>query len=233
MALAALPLALLAGRAVADEAPCERHVSVVGHAASAQAPDFAEIAVGIEAKGASAAAALDAASKAVAGVSALAREAGVPDADIGTAAVTLHPATRTVTRPGGGVTEEPDGYAAGNVVRLRLADMGKLGDLLRRTVEGGANRIDGITFGLRDPDAVVARLQTDAARDARTRAAALAGAVGAKLGPLCTLNALGGDAPPMALRAMAAPSPKARPVPVEAGTIESRASVTAVFALEP
>lgn len=232
----ALPLALLAASlavpAVADEAACQRHVSVTGHASAAQAPDFAEIAVGIEAKGATASAALDAASKAVAGLSGIAKEAGIPPADIGTAAVTLRPATRSVARPGG-ATEEPDGYAASNVVRLRLADMGRLGDLLRRMVETGANRIDGITFGLRDPDAVFVGLQTAAARDARTRAAALAEAVGARLGRLCTLTALGAEPPPMAMRAMAAPAAKGRPVPVEAGTIETSAAVTAVFALEP
>ena len=232
----ALPAALLAMAlsvpAVAAEPACPRHVSVTGHASAAQPPDFAEIAVGVEAKGATAPTALDAASKAVAGLSALAREAGIATADIGTAAVTLRPATRSVARPGG-MTEEPDGYAASNVVRLRLAEMGRLGDLVRRMVETGANRIDGITFGLRDPDAVFAGLQAAAARDARTRAAALAEAVGAKLGPPCTLTASGGEPAPPMMRAMAAPAARGRPVPVEAGTIDTQASVTAVFALEP
>ena len=231
----AAPLALLAllagGAARADDRPCERHVSVTGHAASAQAPDFAEVAVGIEAKGANAAAALDAASKAVAGLTAAARDAGLSSAEIGTAAVSLQPATRAVNRPGG-VTEEPDGYMATNIVRLRVGDMGRLGDLLRRTLDSGANRIDGITFGLRDPEAARAALQVAAAKDARTRAAALAEAVGAKLGSLCTLTALDTGPGPFAMRAMAAPSPKARPVPVEAGSIESAASVSATFALD-
>ncbi|WP_449410590.1 SIMPL domain-containing protein [Methylobacterium komagatae] len=229
----ALVLAALGGGAVADEAPCARNVSVVGHASSAQAPDFAEIAVGIEAKGPNAATALDAASKAVAGISALAREAGIPPADIGTAAVSLQPVTRPVTRPGGGTREEPDGYMATNVVRLRVGDMGRLGDLLRRTLDSGANRIDGITFGLRDPEAARAALQVAAAKDARTRAVALAEAVGAKLGSLCTLSALDGAPPPYPMRAMASRAVKAAPVPVEAGTIESTASVTATFALAP
>ena len=229
-----LPLALLLASAApaAAEPACPRQVSVTGHASAAQAPDFAEIAVGVEARGATAPAALDAASKAVAGISAIAREAGIPPTEIGTAAVTLRPATRPVARPGG-PSEEPDGYVAGNVVRLRLGEMGRLGDVLRRMVETGANRIDGITFGLRDPEAAFASLQTAAARDARTRAAALAEAVGARLGPLCTLSASGGEPAPLAMRAMAAPAAKGRPVPVEAGTIETSASVTAVFALEP
>ena len=234
-ALLAGALALGCGAATAAEAPCASRITVVGHASGTQAPDFAEVSVGIEVKGASAAAALDAASKAVAGVSALAREANVPAADIGTAAVTLRPATRTVGRPGGGMTEEADGYAASNVVRLRLSDMARLGDLMARMVQGGANRIDGITFGLRDPDGVTAKLQVAATRDARDRAAALAEAAGAKLGPLCTLSVLGAEPSPFApgMRMLTASAPKARPVPVEAGAIESSASVTAVYALEP
>ncbi|GJD35642.1 SIMPL domain-containing protein [Methylobacterium aerolatum] len=229
-------VALMAVPAVADDAACPSRITVVGRAATAQAPDFAEIAVGIEAKGASASAALDAASKAAASVSTLAREANVPAADIGTAAVTLRPATRTVARPGGGMTEEPDGYVASNAVRLRLGDMTRLGDLLARMVQGGANRIDGITFGLRDPDGVTAKLQVEATRDARAKAAALAEAAGAKLGRLCTLSVLGAEPTPpypMGMRALTAAAPKARPVPVEAGAIESAASVTAVYALEP
>ena len=227
----ALLVSLIGGAALADDsAPCARHVSVTGHASSSQAPDFAEIAVGVEAKGANAASALDAASKAVAGISAIARDAGLSPAEIGTAAVSLQAVTRTVNRPGG-ITEEPDGYAATNVVRLRVGDMARLGDILRRTLDSGANRIDGITFGLRDPDAARAALQVTAAKDARARAAALAEAAGAKLGSLCTLTALDGGPAPYAMRAMAA-SPKARPVPVEAGTIESAASVSATFALD-
>ncbi|GJE40625.1 SIMPL domain-containing protein [Methylobacterium persicinum] len=228
-----LVLVSLAGAAAADEAPCERHISVTGHATSTRAPDFAEVVVGVETKGANAAAALDATSKAVAGVSALARDLGIPPADIVTAAVTLRPATRTVVRPGGGYSEEPDGYAAGNVVRVRLSDMGRLGDLLRRAVEGGANRIDSLTFGLRDPDGAMASLQAAAAKDARARAAALAEAVGATLGPLCTLNTLGASPQPYAMRTMAMASPKAMPVPVESGTVDTEASVNAVFALAP
>jgi len=225
-----LVLVSLAGAAAADEAPCERHISVTGHATSTRAPDFAEVVVGVETKGANAAAALDATSKAVAGVSALARDpvrlrrrlrGGGP------------PPPRPVGGPGGGYSEEPDGYAAGNVVRVRLSDMGRLGDLLRRAVEGGANRIDSLTFGLRDPDGAMASLQAAAAKDARARAAALAEAVGATLGPLCTLNTLGASPQPYAMRTMAMASPKAMPVPVESGTVDTEASVNAVFALAP
>ncbi|MBE7244113.1 MAG: SIMPL domain-containing protein [Actinomycetospora chiangmaiensis] len=226
-------IAALPAGARADDEACARHISVVGRAAEARPPDFAEVTVGIEARAPNAAAALDAASKAVAGVSAQARALGVPAADIGTAAVTLQAATRSVSRPGG-VSEEPDGYRASNLVSIRLADMDRLGDLLRQALEAGANRIDGISFGLRDPDGLDAALQVSAARDARSRAAALAEALGVKLGPLCTLGPAGGAPYPLANRALAAPmAVKGRRVPVEAGTIQMSSEVSATFAVAP
>jgi uncharacterized protein len=228
----ALLAAMLVAPARADDGECKRQISVVGRAAEMRAPDFAEVTVGIEARGATAAAALDAASKAVAGVSAQARALDVAPADIGTAAVTLQTATRTVARPGGAVTEEPDGYRASNLVSVRLADMDRLGDLLRQALSAGANRIDGISFGLRDPDKIESALQIAATRDARSRAEALAEAAGAKLGPLCTLSTAGAAPPPPVLsRAMAAPmAAKGRRVPIEAGTIQLSSEVSASFA---
>jgi len=229
----ALLIAAQAAPAQAGDSDCARHISVVGRAAEARVPDFAEVTVGIEARGASAAAALDAASKAVAGVSAQARTLGVPAADIGTAAVSLQAATRSVPRPGG-LTEEPDGYRASNLVTVRLADMDRLGDLLRQALDAGANRIDGVSFGLRDPDTLEAALQVTAARDARTRAAALADALGVKLGPLCTLGPTVGAPYPLANRALAAPmAVKGRRVPIEAGTIQLSSEVSATFAVSP
>lgn len=231
-----LLLALLPVRAQADDAACKRHISVVGRAAETRAPDFAEIVVGIEARGASPAAALDAASKAVAGISAQARALGVPPADIGTAAVTLQAGSRTVTRPGGAVTEEPDGYRAGNSVTVRLADMDRMGDLLRQALDSGANRIEGVSFGLREPEKAESALQIAAARDARSRAEALAEAAGAKLGPLCTLGMPGSAVPPppVMARSFAAPmAAKGRRVPIEAGTIQLSAEISASFAVAP
>jgi hypothetical protein len=232
-ALAGLALLLVAAPARADDA-CAHTIGVTGRAASARAPDFAAVTVGVETKAQSPAAALDAASKAVAGVVALGRELGVPEGDIGTSAVVLEAATRAVTRPNGTVESQPDGYRAANAVTIRLADMGRLGDLLRRALDAGANRIDSIGFGLNDPEKVDAELQVAAARDARARAAELAEAVGAKLGRLCSLSGSGSAVPPpmpMAAQArMKAPAPGRR-VPLAAGAIESRSEVQASFAV--
>lgn len=225
--LAALP-------AHAEDEACRRSVSVTGRAHATQAPDFAEVTVGVEARASNAGAALDATSKAVAGIVALGRAVGIPPSDLGTAAVVLEPATRTVFKPDGTRSEEPNGYRASNRVTLRLSDMERLGDVLRRALETGANRIDSVSFGLIDPDRVETMLQVEAAKNARAQAAVLAEAAGARLGGLCSLSTSRTSFPTamQASRAMPASPSAAKRVPIEAGTIGSSAEVTATFAID-
>jgi len=223
--------------ACAEEAPtlADGRIHVVGRARAETAPDFAAVEIGIEAKGATPAAALDAASASARGLIALAETFKVPEADIGTTAVTLQPVTRSVRQPDGTVTERADGYRAANTVRLRLADMGRLGDLMRRALETGANRIDGVSFGLRDPDAAESAVRVAAMKDATAQAARLAEAAGITLGRVVSIRSPAGapgypvSPAPMAVRAKAGRTP----VPLVAGTIETAAEVSATFAIAP
>ena len=213
-------------------------ISVIGRARTETPPDFASVEIGVEVRGATPAAALDGTSEAARRILALAAEFGVPESDVGTTAVTLQPVTRQIRQPDGTFVEKPDGYRAANQVRLRLADMGRLGDLMRRSLEAGANRIDGVAFGLKDPEAAEAAVRVAAMKDAAAQAARLAEAAGVKLGRVVSIQApprIG--APPPIL--MAAPAPmraKGRggvAVPLVAGTIEASAEVAAAFAILP
>jgi len=231
-------LALVATPAPAQQPPSPSEasgtISVIGRARSETPPDFASVEIGVEARGRTPGAALDATSEAARKIIALAGGFGVGEGDVGTTSVNLQPVTRSVRRPDGTVDEAPDGYRATNQVRLRLADMGRLGDLMRRTLELGANRIDGVSFGLKDPDAVQAGLRAAAMRDAAAQAAGLAEAAGVKLGRVVSI-----ESPPREERgamAYAAPAPmRARKaaVPLAAGTIEASAEVAARFAVAP
>lgn len=231
-ALIAVLLLTVSLPAVADD---EGRIRVIGRAQSESAPDFASVEVGVESRGATPAAALDAASRAAKGVVATAKEMGVPEADIGTTSLTLQAQTKTVRGPDGNVREQPDGYTAGNRVRVRLSDMGKLGELLRRALDSGANRVEGVAFGLRDPGAADAAVQTAAMKDARAQAERLAEAAGVRLGPALSITSPPrAESPrpmPYAMAAKAA-APRGRAaVPIEAGSIESAAEVEAVFAI--
>lgn len=234
-ALAGLVLALVPFEPAASDEQAGR-ISVIGRAQIETPPDFAAVEIGVQTKGATPAAALDAASSAARGLIATAKEMGVPEADIGTSSVTLQPATRQIRQPDGTVREQADGYTAGNRVAVRLGDMAKLGELMRRALDSGSNRIDGVGFGLRDPGAVLSSVQVAAMKDARAQAERLAEAAGVRLGPALSIasppRAEGPRPMPYAMAKAAAPRGRTA-VPVEAGSIESSAEVEAVFAILP
>ncbi|WP_348645286.1 SIMPL domain-containing protein [Methylobacterium sp. BTF04] len=210
-------------------------ISVTGRARAEAAPDFATVEIGVDAKGATPAAALDSASAAAKAIIALAAEFKVPDADIGTTAVTLQPVTRTIRQPDGTQTEKPDGYRAANMVRVRLADMARLGELMRKALDAGANRIESVGFGLRDPDAAESAVRVAAMKDARAQAGHLAEAAGVTLGRVITIQSppQGGAQPYLAAAAPMRAKRSGAPVPLVAGTIESAAEVAATFAIAP
>jgi uncharacterized protein YggE len=208
-------------------------LTVVGRAAIDLPPDFATVQIGVAARGATASVALSDNSNAVARTIAIAKAMGVEPPDVATSAVSLSPAVKTVRGPGGGLDQQPDGYQASNVVTVRLADMARLGEFLRQAVESGANRIDGVSFGLRAPDVAERQAGAAATRDAMARAAAVAGAAGVVLGPLESIAIPPrGDGPsaPMATMRLSASAP-ARAVPIEAGTITVSSEVEIVWAL--
>jgi uncharacterized protein YggE len=228
-----LLLLAVASPAAADDE--SGRIRVIGRASQEVAPDFASVEIGVESRGATPAAALDAASQAAKGIVATAKEMGVAEADIGTSAVTLQPRIKNVRLPDGTMGEREDGYTASNRVRVRLAEMGKLGDLMRRTLDSGANRIQGISFGLRDPAAADAAVQVAAVKDAKAQAERIAEATGVKLGSVIAIDSPPRTESPRPMPyglAMKAAAPRGRTaVPVEAGSIETSAEVDAVFAI--
>ncbi|MEH3147067.1 MAG: SIMPL domain-containing protein [Methylobacterium frigidaeris] len=225
---------LLATAPARAEDPPGRIV-VTGRAQAEVAPDFATVEVTVETRGATPAAALDQNSSSAQKVGALAREFGAGGPDIVTTAVMLRPATRTVREPNGSMREVPDGYQAVNAVQIRLRDLSRLGTLVRRVLETGADRIGGIGFGLADPAKAEAGIQADAVRDARRQAEILAGAAGLRLGRIERITTSPRDAvpPPYPMaRALAAKGPAAS-VPVEPGAVEVSAAVEVTWMIAP
>jgi uncharacterized protein YggE len=237
LVLAVLTAAALSGTALSQAAGEERQsgrISVVGQATLEVAPDFAAVQIGIVSKAATAAAALADNSAAVARTIALAKAMGVEPREIATSAVNLSQAFKTIRTPTGG-EQQPDGYQAQNIVTVRLSDRATLGEFMQGAVGGGANRIDGVSFGLKEPGRTEREAGAVATRDAVERAKAIAEAAGVALGPIERITT-----PPRAERPipppypglrMAASAPLTKAVPVEAGTITITAEVEVVWAL--
>ena len=65
-----------------------------------------------------------------------------------TDSINLAPAYKTVREPNGNTRQEPDGYTANNMVRVKLTDMSRLGAFMRQVLDQGATNIGGVSFGL-------------------------------------------------------------------------------------
>jgi uncharacterized protein YggE len=226
-----LALVLLAGPAFAQAQPEPGTIDVVGHASASVVPDLATIQVGVVTKAASPAGALDANAAGARAIAEAARAAGIVSADIRTSNVSLSPTYKMVRDGAGGQQQQADGYEASNNVELRVRNLPRLGEILRKTLDGGANRINGLSFGLADPREATERVRADAVADGVRQARLLAEAAGVKLGAIKHIGFGEAPASPRALyRSMMVPAPA--PVPVEAGTLDITADVAMTWLID-
>lgn len=228
--LAALAAAIPIPAAAQSVPPATGTIEVVGHASHPLTPDQASVQIGVSTRAASPAAALDENSAAARRVVDFARSFGIEPGDIRTSSVRLTPNFRPSREPGG--QPQADGYGAENQVEVRIRELSRLGEFLRRAVEGGANRIAGLGFGLADPRNANDEVRRAAVADAFRQGRLLADAAGVKLGAIRQITfpprVDGGPRPLQggALRSMAAP------VPIEPGNLEVAAEVQVTWAIE-
>src|SRR5207253_878860 len=74
---------------------------------------------------------------------------GVPAAQVQTAELNLSP-VYAQGRPGGESEPRITGYQASNVVTVRLDKLDRVGPVIDAGLAAGANRLEGVGFGLRD-----------------------------------------------------------------------------------
>jgi len=202
-------------------------ITVTGQAEATLPPDRATLHLGVLAEGRTAAEAVDRMRRSAAALFETLAAAGIPDADVGTGALDLRAVRDPNGRPEPGRAPRVTGFEAETRVSVTLGNLATLGALLDAAVQAGANRIDGIRFGLADPDAVLAGLRAEAVRDAMARARVYAGAAGVTLGPVLEIrDAPGGGSMPMG-RMLAADAG----VPIAPGSLRLTAEVVMRFAI--
>jgi uncharacterized protein YggE len=233
MKLARLAVLALAGVAIAALAgvfqPSGAHsastdttvggLTVVGTGSATVTPDRASFAFGTVSQAATAKAALAASSQSVARVIAALKKAGLSQADIQTADVSLSP---QLNDKGDAVV----GYVASNTVTATIKRIGDAGAIVDAAVEAGANQVSGPNLLASDQDAAYRIALRGAVADARAKAETLANASSSTLGKI-TAIVEGGGAVPMPL----ATGAKDSSVPIEPGTQQIEATVSVTFAL--
>lgn len=223
--LLGLPAAALAAAA---EAPPT--VTASGEGRVEVAPDLAWLSFGVSARQPTVAAARDEVARGVARLITLARQQGLKDEHIATAALSVspefdwHPETRE---------RRLQGYVVSRQVTLRLADLAKLGELTEQALGLGVTDASPARFDTSRRAELENEALAAAARDARSRAEVMAKALGATVGAALRIEAGGsGMAPQPVMRmAMAEADAMTGAETYQAGLIRVTASVTASFAL--
>ena len=165
------------------------------------APDKATINLGVVTEAPTAAAALAANAEKMNSVIAAIRKAGIADKDIQTSGLNLSPQYDYIQN------EQPKlrGYQVSNQVTVTVNDLSKLGAAVDATVKAGANQVNGISFGLKDPTAAENAARQDAVKALSAKAALYSQATGHRISRLVSLSEGGGYSapPPMPMMAMA------------------------------
>jgi uncharacterized protein len=231
---------LLAGLTAATVAACDaappapalpgdtpRQVTVVGEGDVQGTPDLMTASAGIAVLAADATDAMNQSNDRVNAVRTALVEAGIDEADIGTADFTLQPQYGP-----DGISTEPVGYQASNTMNVTIRDTGVAGRVLAliQSSGGNATRINSVAYSFADDSELVRDARTNAFEDAQARAQQYADLSGMQLGRIISISETGGGAPPptpMPMeRAMAA-----SPVPLSPGQQTVSFSVTAVWEL--
>ena len=197
----ALPLAA----PVLAEDAMTRTISVTGTGTVEAAPDMATLMIGVTTQGATAAEALAANSKATDAVIARLAASGIEPRDVQTSNLSINPNWTGYDSS----TPTISGYVASNMLTVRVRALDTTGTVLDAAVADGANTLNGMTFGLADPEPAYNEARKEAVADARAKAELLAMAAGVKLGQVLSISDAGAmtDPAPMYREAVSAAAP--------------------------
>ena len=221
LAIAAVALSALTAPALA--ADNLRQITVSGEGSVEVSADYAQITVGATTTGNVAKDVMADNSRAVADVIAAAKAEGVESKDIKTSSLTIFPILASGS-------ETITGFRASNAVTIDLRDLTKMGDLIEKTVNKGANAISGVTFLNNDPDALLDKVRPVAFADAKRKAEIYARASGDKIIKLISLSEMGVVQPRNFYpQVMAMGAGRSAPPPVEPGQNTLSVTVQATF----
>src|SRR6266852_3702262 len=214
IAASAFLLATVQAQAQQAQIAQEGRVIVTGEGDVAVAPDHAQITGGVTTRAKSVKEATDANSKAMAAITAALLEAGIEQKDIQTLRFSIQP----VYAPQGPNTEPKlVGYSISNQVRVKIRQIGKVGEILDRLIAAGVTNVGNIAFLVSDPSKALDQAREAAIADARRKAEVYARASGLRLGQVVWITEDSEFAPPLPMRAQGATAAMTAPVPIAAG----------------
>ena len=204
-------------------------LSVSGSGMVQGAPDQAAITLGVVTRAETAGEAQqENAAKAAAIRSAL-TALGVEDADVKTEDYNFRPEYSREA----GERSVVVGYTASNVIRVKVRNVALVGDVVDAALANGANTIRSLEFSIRDTDALRKRALESAVKDAKSKADAIAHALGKSIVGVQHVSENTGMFQPRQSNAMMMKSMDAAggSTPIDAGTLSLSADVHIDFIL--
>lgn len=216
---------LLPAPALAQNAPEPPVIVTSGMAEVKKAPDRAWVSINAESRAKDPKAAQQANTDAMTAVLKKLKSLGLGDDAIRTTGYDLQPefdyvSGRQVLR----------GYVARNSIDVKVDDIARVGEVLTAAVGSGATSVGGLRFDVKDRDGAEREALRLAVIDAKARAEAAASGAGMRVDRVLKIEDHRVEHPeprPMLqMRAMAVEGAAAADVPVQAGTIAIKASVS-------
>jgi uncharacterized protein len=210
-----LALILAVTPALAEESKLVRTISISGHGEVRAVPDVASISIGVTTQGATAREALDGNTKAMKALLDTLKQAGIDARDMATSNFSVGP--RLDYGNNNGQPPKVVGYDVNNMVTVTVRKIDDLGGLLDVAVSTGSNTINGISFSVTKPDAMLDEARKAAVTDARHKAEIYAAAGGFKLGDIITVSEGTAYQPPQPYLVKSARAEGANDVPIAQG----------------
>src|SRR6202048_3132227 len=169
----------VAAEAQQVQSPPDGRVIVIGEGSVSVTPDYAQIERGVTSKARTVKEASDANSKLMAAMTSALLESGIAQNDIQTSRFSVQP----VYAPQEPRTEPKlVGYSVANHVRVKIRQIGKVGEILDRLITAGATDVGNVAFLVSDPSKALDEARKGAMGDARRKAEVYAEASGLRLG---------------------------------------------------
>lgn len=160
--------------------PQPHTITVNGNGIAYGTPDIATAQIGVQIRDQDPVKAVSGSTDKMNAIMAALKELGIEEKDIQTSNFSIY--AQQDFDPKTGNPKDTFTYVADNTLTVTIRDLSKVGQVLGKVVEAGANNIYGVSFSVDDPAKLEAEARDKAMADAKVRAEQLAKAAGVTLG---------------------------------------------------
>ncbi len=206
-------------------------ITVTGLGTASGEPDVAYVELGVETVNADLSTAFNDANTSMNAVIATLTAQGIERVDIQTTLLNVYQEDLYDQSRGAPTGERV--YHVQNFVRVTVRDTAQVGVLVSAAVEAGANRINGLSFGILQMDTLEASARAAAVENARDRATQLAQSLGVEVGAAIAVREVYYNSPvmPLARAGGGLQQDSISAAPVSGGSLQVTVQIEVTFAL--